>query len=363
MPSNTLTASRTGAASYPGNPSHSSTSANPTSRASSHNRWLRLLVALAIALTLAGCSDSRSNPQGQGNASQTTQVTIGTMATEDMLPYWVAEQQELFASANIDARIIVFQSAQELSTAMAAGEIDMAMTDLMVSASLVAAGVPLQICWVTLGQTASEGRFGILAHPDSGVQTLADLAGVPVAIGSNTLVEYTFDNLMLSAGISADNIVYEEIKIVPVRYEMLVNNQVAAAAFPASLLYLGEQSGLILVSDDLHGNNISQTVMIARSDFIDSLAEASVYDDLKDIWNQAVELINANPESWRQLLVEKAQLPAPIADTYPVPTYPRADVAADWMVENVLEWMQTKGYLTAAVRYDAETGRLIRDQE
>jgi NitT/TauT family transport system substrate-binding protein len=308
------------------------------------------ILCFALALPLSSC--------GPSTTSQT--IRIGTMATEDMLPYWVAEQELLFSAVGLNVEIITFQSAQELSTAFSVAEIDMAMTDPMVSISLAAAGVPLELLWVTLGQTASEGRFGILAHPDSGIKSLQDLAGVPVAVGSNTIAEYTFDRLMYAAGFSTDQIRYVEVKKVPVRYEMVANNQVAAGAFPASLLYFGEQSGLVLVADDTTGENISQTVMVARQDFVDSVAATDTLALLAKVWDEAVALINSDPAIWRPLLAQKAQLPAAIAENYPVPKYPSAARPTDWMIESVLSWMTTKGYLKVSVSYDHQTGALSK---
>ncbi|MCL2137544.1 MAG: MetQ/NlpA family ABC transporter substrate-binding protein [Coriobacteriia bacterium] len=322
------------------------------------HKALCLLLIVMLVTSLNGCRLVEDAGNGQ-KAGSGAPVRIGTMATEDFLPYWLAEQKGLFESAGLNVSINVFQSAHELSTAMAAGEIDMAMTDPMVSISLAAGGTAIQILWVTLGQTAEQGRFGILAHPDSGIVSLSDLAGVPVAIGSNTIPEYTYDRLMAAAGVPAGQIVYEEVKMVPVRFEMVSNNQVAAAALPASLLYLGEKTGLVLIADDSAGENISQTVMIAREDFVTKQSGTDVLQRLQETWDSAVKLVNADPESCRQLLVEKTQLPLPIADDYPVPTYPEAKLAADWMIDNVLDWMTAKSYLTVNVAYEPATGRLV----
>ena len=321
-------------------------------------KLLAFVIGISLALPITGCNTPEERP-----ANPDRLIRIGTMATEDMLPYWLAEQDKMFTAYELKAEVITFQSAQELSTAFAAGEIDMAMTDAMVAVSLVAGGTPLQILWVALGMSADEGRFGILANPNRGIDSLEDLAGVPVAIGSNTIAEYTFDRLMLAAGVPAEDIAYEEVMKVPVRYEMLVNNQVAAAALPASLLYLGEQNGMVLVADDLKGENISQTIMVARSDFLESVSDTDAIYRLQQVWNDATFLINDNPRRYQTLLAEKAQLPAEIADSYPMQVYPPATRPPAWMIDDVINWMDQKGYLTAPVSYDQVSGDLTRITE
>ena len=65
-----------------------------------------------------------------------------------------------------------------------------------------------------------------------------------------------------------------------------------------------------------------------------------------------------DPEGFRDLLVEKANLPGVVADTYPISSYPEAELPTKDMVDPVLDWMKGKEYLQADVAYDSETGDL-----
>ncbi|WP_294440630.1 ABC transporter substrate-binding protein [uncultured Slackia sp.] len=315
-------------------------------------------VAAFGAFGIAGCSSSKDEGSAQSGEGQALSMKIGTLQTEDSLPFWVAEANGMYADAGLDSvEIITFQSAQELSTAFAAGEIDGAMTDAQVSAALAASGTAVNLAWVTLGATPEQGRFGIMTSPESGITSLTDLAGKGIGVGSNTVPEYVMDRLMEAAGVPADQIVGEEIKKLPVRYESMANNQVAAAALPGSLLALGEASGMVLLADDTQGDNISQSVFAVSQAWIDGGGQAAL-DAVRQAWDAAVDAINADPESFRALLVEKANLPELVADTYSISTYPEATLPTAEMVDPVLAWMQEKGYLTANVAYDAATGAL-----
>ena len=304
------------------------------------------------AFALAGCSNSDSS-DASSDAAETTKIVIGTLATEDILPMWVAEENDYFAEYSLEADIEVFQSATELIAAVTAGDVDIAMTDPMVTASIYASGTDVEIEWVTLGTDASQGRFGIMTS-DSSITSLTDLAGVPIGVGSNTILEYVMDTLMSEAGVPDDKIVTEEIQKLPVRYQEMVSGEVKAAALPASLLALGEAQGCTLIADDTAGDNISQSVMIARSDFAADNAEA--IEAAKGAWNKAVDVINADPEGVRPLLVEKANLSDEVAETYPVCTYPQAQLPTQEQIDNVLTWMVKKDYLASAITYDAATG-------
>jgi NitT/TauT family transport system substrate-binding protein len=327
---------------------------------------LLLTLALVLALPLAGCgSNNNSNGNTNGQATNdvalpTKEIVIATMVTEDILPFWVAQSEELFATHGLNARVETFQSAQELSTAVTSGTVQLAMTDPMVAASLAAGGTDVTLEWVTLGENAKQGRFGIMTSPNSGVTTLQDLAGKPIGVGSNTILEYVMDKLMEQAGIANDQIVSEEIKKIPARYEAMTSNQVAAAALPGSLLALGQKTGMVLVADDTEGENLSQSIMIARADFADTPEGAAAIEVLREVWDQAASEINANPDSYRTLLIEKASLPDAIANDYPVSTYPLAKLPTAVMIDPILEWMQQKDYLTVALSYDPATGAFVK---
>lgn len=315
-----------------------------------------MAVVLASSLTvLSACTGSQ-----QSQSSDANSITIGSLVTEDILPLWLAEEEGLFVANGLSAQIETFQSAQELTVAITSGEVDMAMTDPMVAASLVAGGTDVSLEWVTLGETAAQGRFGIMTSASSGIQTLDDLAGKPIGVGSNTILEYVMDKLMQQAGIPEDQIMTEEIKKLPVRYEMMASNQIAAAALPGSLLALGEATGNVLVADDSQGENLSQSVMVARTAFTATESGQKAVTKLSTIWNLAVEMINADPSAYRPLLAEKASLPDPVRDTYPVSSYPKAARPTAQMIDPILQWMQDKGYLMVDLSYDATTGLFVR---
>lgn len=319
------------------------------------------VAAAALALSLVACGNSNSGSSNSGSTTsssstgETAKVTIGTLATEDILPMWVAEDEDLFAEAGIDASVQTFQSATELIAAVNAGEVDYAMTDPMVTASIYASGTDVQIEWVTLGTTAAQGRFGIMTA-DSSVKSLKDLAGVEIGVGSNTILEYVMDRLMEDAGVSDDQIKVSELQKLPVRYQAMASGQVKAAALPASLLALGEAAGYTVVADDTQGDNISQSVMIARSEAVQGDSGEATLSALKSVWDKAAQEINAAPANYRSLLASKANLSDDLATSYKLSEYPTCQLPTQEQVDDVLSWMKRKGYLADGVTYDAATG-------
>jgi NitT/TauT family transport system substrate-binding protein len=326
----------------------------------------RLLVAACVLALLAlplGCAaDEEPAPEAPAGEKpladvEPAPIKIGTLPTEDSLPLWVAAQEGLFAEAGLEVEIVVFQAAQERDTAFASGAIDAYMGDIIASANLEAAGSPVMLATVMLGQTAEEGRFGIVAAPGSTAASLEDLAGVPIGTSSASIQEYVVDRMMDAAGVPADDVAKEIVPKVPVRYDLLMNGQLKAAALPEPFLSLAKLEGATVIADDTTGGNITQTVLGVSDEYLALPAGLVTVRELLGVWNEAAGLINADPDVYRALLVEQARLPEPLADTYEVNTYPQAAAPTPEMVDPVLAWMAEKGLLTADVTY----GDLVMD--
>lgn len=337
-----------------------------------------LVAALAVfgVTALAGCSGG--NDAASNNApADAGKVRIGTMPTEDSLPLWVAEADGLFADQGVEVEITTFDSAPALSAAITAGQVDMAMTDVMRAVKLTESGTPVVLEWITLGETATEGRFGVMAPADAPYSTLEELAaaaaaadapeGFGVGVAANTVPEYVFDALCDEAGLAEGAIPTQEVASLPERYSLMASGQLAAAALPGSLLALGEANGMKLLADDTAGANVSQSVMVAREAF-----EAEHHDAVVAValaWNAAADAINADRDAYLELLAEKANLNESIADSYPVSTYPSAyeqgalKRPAAELVDPQIAWMAKKGYGIAGTSYDMAAGTITPGSE
>lgn len=313
---------------------------------------LALIVAIS-AIALSGCA--KNEPESAAPdpiaSAEPMAIKIGTLPTEDALPLWVAEENGLFEKAGLEVEITTFQAAQERDAAFASGAIDAYMGDIIASAALEAGDAPVSLVTVMLGATAKEGRFGIVAKPGSSAKTLTDLAGVKVGTSSASIQEYVLDGLMAEAGVPADKVQKEVVAKVPVRFELLMNGKLEAAALPEPFLTLAVAQGAVLIADDTSGSNLTQTVLGVSDRFLALPGGMRTTVMLLDAWDEAVDVINADRNAFRALLVEQARLPEPLKDTYPVNTYPKAAAPTQEQVDAVLEWMTAKELLKSDVTY------------
>lgn len=322
------------------------------------HRVFALSLALVLGLTVvSGCSAKTETPAGEdtGNPVENaapSPIKIGTLPTEDALPLWVAQEKGLFQAAGLEVEIVTFQAAQERDAAFASGAIDAYMGDIINSTALEAGGSPVSLVTVMLGDTPAEGRFGIVAKPGSKAKTLKDLAGVPVGTSSASIQEYVLDGLMSEAGVPADQVKKEVVAKVPARFELLMSGKLEAAALPEPLLSLAVKQGAVLIADDTTGGNLTQTVLGVSDKYLALPAGMKTTSELLKVWNEAVTVINEDPNAWRGLLVDKARLPEPLKDSYEVNKYPQAKAPTAEMVDPVLAWMKTKDLLKTEVTYD-----------
>lgn len=313
-----------------------------------------MLAMLLLVGAVAGCAKKTEPAETTGETTITPTpepIRIGTLPTEDALPLWVAEDRGLFEKAGLTVEITTFQAAQERDAAFASGAIDAYMGDIIASAALEAGGSPVSIATVMLGATAKEGRFGIVAKPGSKATTLADLADVPVATSSASIQEYVLDGLMKQAGVPDAKVKKEIVAKVPVRFELLMNGKLEAAALPEPFVSLAVMQGAVLLADDTTGENLTQTVLGVSDEYIATPGGMLTVTRLLKVWDEATGVVNADPNVFRALLVDKARLPAPLKDTYPVNTYPIAAPPTQAEVDAVLAWMKTNGLLKTDVTY------------
>lgn len=315
-------------------------------------RFIFLLLSLAGLLLAAGCG------QQENTDSQT--VKIGLLSIDDSLPFFVAEQEGLFESYGVDVELVPFGSALDKETALEAGEIDGDMTDLVVTGLLKKGGLDVKIVSTALGATPQEGRFVLLAAPESGITTTEQLKGQTIAIGNNTIIQYIGDQMCYLNGFSDADIVTENIPDLALRLETLLAGGVPAAILPDPLATVAVNNGAVPLVDDtqiVEANgtsvNLSQSVVIFRQESLEEKKEAIQL--AMDAYQEAKNLITGDPESYRDALAEFTSISPELARTYPMPTYTAYHLPTEEEVTAVFQWMNKKGLLDEVYVYEEIT--------
>lgn len=313
------------------------------------------LVLLLAALVIAACIPT-ATPTTEAPAEQPAEaptLRIAVLPVLNSMPLFVAESEGLFDAEGVNVELIPFDSALNRQTALAAGEVDGAQTDLQGVVLLAAGGVPIKA--VRHDSFTSDFRyFAIVAGASSGITDTAGLIAAleadtaQIAISNNTIIEYLTTSMLRGAGYEPDLATdYIEVAAIPIRLEQLAAGTVATANLPEPLVTLasGLQGGTVILDDT--GIGFVPTVVAFRAEAL-ALNNGEAVRAFLRAYEEAVNRINTDPEAYRNVEV---QVPDPIRATYTVPQFVSARVPTEAEAGSVLNWMVERGLIDTAPAY------------
>ena len=276
-------------------------------------------------------------------------LRFGVLPVVDTLPLIVGQEDGTFSDQDIDLELISFQSALERDAALQAGKIDGYFGDILNTLLLIQSGEPLKILTAAFHTHPGHRMFGIAAAPDSGITTMDQLKGKDIAISRATIIEYVLDSLLRSLDLPGDYVTKQEIKKMPIRLQLLLSNQMAAALLPEPLLTLAESKGARVLVDD-RGLDTCLTVLTMNTG---KLADKPTLPErFLKAYGAAVSKINRDPEAFKETMVKRTRFPMPVKDLYKVPVFPEPAPPAEKDIMATEDWLIQNGLLKQKISYD-----------
>jgi NitT/TauT family transport system substrate-binding protein len=270
----------------------------------------------------------------------TAPLKVGIMPDADSLPFMVAQDEGFFESEGVEVELVIFSNPQERDAAIQAGKLDGSISDLLAAAFLYIGGFDAKITSLT------DGRYGIAAAPESGVQDLAGLFGKQIGLSTNTIIQYTVDAQLDKAGVGAGNYTPVSAPRMPLRMEMLLNGKIDAASLPEPLLTAVVGQGAILLSTtDTIG--VDAGVLLFSKKTLDKRLE-----DVKKFYRayyKAAQKINDNSDAYRAFLVEKASFPEAVRDAYQFVHYRKPMLPEEAQITQAVAWLKAKSLISTDV--------------
>ncbi|GHU96973.1 hypothetical protein FACS189483_01590 [Spirochaetia bacterium] len=309
-----------------------------------------LLCCLAAITAAAAALPQRDT--AAGNSVAVSPLRVGIMPDVNSLPLMIARDEGFFAEQGVTVELVIFQNSQERDAAIQAGQLDGAVSDLLAAAFLTAGGFDMKVT------SCTDGRFGVVGSARLNINTLADLRAKRVGLSTNTIIQYIVDTHLESAGVARTE--YEPVSVprMPLRLEMIRTGQIEAAGLPEPLLTAAvEQGGVLLSTTD--GSAVLGTAGRGTTVPIDAgvllFSKKTLDSRLSDVqrfyraYTRAADRINANPDAYRDYLVEKAAFPAAVKNAYRFVIYRKPTLPAAAQIERVLVWLKTRRLLDAVL--------------
>lgn len=305
-----------------------------------------IAASLLGMMMFTGCGGG----EAKDNNANAEPLTVGLMRIDDSFPFYVAEKEGLFEKHNVAVELQNFSNARDLSTALQGGELDALMTDTVVTGLSIKGGADVRIVAMALGAVPEEGRFLVISAPDSGITAPEQLAGKHVAISNNTMMDYLIDQFEAELGL--ENMTTVNMPDLMLRTTTLLEGKdIDAAILPDPLAAFAVAEGANIVIDDTKlGENLSQSVVVVTKENIDD--NRAQVEAMLAAYNEAIALINDNPDKYRTFALECANVPEALAETYPTPTFTANCVPTEAQIARVNDWLVEKELLAEPYDYE-----------
>lgn len=293
----------------------------------------RTLQILFCFLSLFG-SCSRSTSQKQ------TTIRFATLPILDSLPLYVAQEKKLFQEEKLNFQLIPVASGLERDQLMQSGKIEGMLNELSSTLLFNREKVKLQI--LTLAREAYPGTplFRLLLAPGLDSRNMKAPA---IGISENTVIEYVTTRLLEYNLIPAEQYTLKNVPAIPERFQLLMEGALQAATLPDPLAFAAIGAGAANWIDDSTYPGLSLSVISFSAEVIQKNPQAAGV--FYRVWQQAVALINENPESFRQLLLTHIQVPEAVQKSFPIPLYPMQKFPNQSQWEDTAKWLKSKGML------------------
>jgi NitT/TauT family transport system substrate-binding protein len=321
-------------------------------------KTILLTLSVMFSPLLAGCGEKPAAPRdqtamngpssvtlnGDNNAEDEPQagspLTVGIMPDIDSIPFIVAQERGYF-SENITLE--VFKSPMDRDSALSSGSIDGTISDV------------LAVCLAREGDfevyitSMTNGRYGVIARPESAIDSPRQLEGKDVAMSLNTVIEYVTDRMVTAQGGDPALVKKASVPQIPSRLELLSNKQIDAAAMPEPFLEAALSSGHVLVASSSELEINPGIMLFTAAAIADKTAELKAF---YTAYNQAVAYINmTDPAEFMPDVITALGLPES-ADKVKLPVYDSCRLPDKEQVEAAQEWLKERELIKNDYSYE-----------
>lgn len=286
-------------------------------------------------------------------------LRIALLPIIDSFPYHVAQAEQLFTKAEINVTGLAVSSAVDRDQLMQSGAIDGMLNELMTTANFNRHESRVKIVSVVRAADQTHPLFRILGAPGSTLQQASDLAGIPIGISRNTIIEYVTDRLLQHAGVPENAIRKQSVPSIPERYQLLLQGRLQAATLPDPLAQSAMASGAVLLIDDRAIAGRSLSVLSFTNQALQE--KRPVIQRFLEAWNLAAQRVNTDPEAYRTLLMAKIRIPPNVQADYQIPPFAYRQLPDRNQWQDVMTWMVARQLLEHPIDFNTSVAPDLLD--
>ena len=251
------------------------------------NKIIAIIIAIVV-IVVAGAFFLMNGDDGT--------VTIGYLPSDHDAALFIADAQGQYEKEGIKTKLVQFNNGGDLMTAMASGEVDVGYVGITPVLSSIEKGVPVKV--ISAAQT--EGS-GIVVSQDSGISSVADLAGKKIA----TPGEASIQHMLLTYYLKENGMSISDVKVsamkVPSMNDALKTNKIDGMITFEPYVTIASENGanLLVDSADILPNHPC-CVVVASDKFIENHPNET--QKILDIHKNATDYINNNTDEAAGLL-------------------------------------------------------------
>ena len=302
----------------------------------------------AAALVLAGCSGGETSASADGattGASEVTELKVGITPIANAANLYIAIEQGYFTEEGLDVTPTIIQTASTAIPSLLNDELQTGPDDVGPDRDRGVEGAADQRC---VGQRpipkdGAADTTALVAAPESGISSLADVAGKTVAlVGLKSAPDLALRVVLEEAGVDPSDVEMVEIAY-PDMVSALKSNRVDAAFVVDPFLSAAKAAGLDVVSqpftEGLGGMNA--LLWVGSDAFVQANPETA--GKFASAIKKAGEYANENPEAVREVLPEFTSLsPEAIAKSV-IPSWDGEISDAD--IQAYVDLMKREGFI------------------
>jgi NitT/TauT family transport system substrate-binding protein len=307
------------------------------------NRRLKVYISSILLLCLTA-------PTVLLGADENQILRMALLPIPDVLPIYVAEEKGYFGELGIVVESLAVGSAVERDQLMQAGKVDGMINEISGAANFNRERNQVKIVAIARSPIGASPLFRLLAAPDSKVKTVADLAGVPIGISKNTVIEYITTRLLEAGGVPPAAITYQSVPVLPERLQLLLSGQLEAATLPDPLGAAAIKGGAVEIVNDTALQNVSASVITFASEAL--VTKKDTVKKFMEAWDKGCADLNSDPAAFQEMMLKKIRVPKNVQNDFSIPPMPRKELPTKAQWDDVMVWMLEKNLLSRPLAYE-----------